>query len=212
MQLRCGIPTASEFKRIFKPGGGRADRNRRQKYLNELLAERICGHREDTYVSRDMEIGKEREPHAVAWYEFNSGAQTQSVGLVTNDEGTIGASPDRLVGEDGLLEVKCPKLANHLAYLEDVKEVALVRAHYPQIMGQLWIIERQWIDILSYNPAPPRAEDRCTSVRVVRDEEYIRGLSEAVSEFSERLESISFARGCRPAMARAPSGGGDVQS
>ena len=83
------------------------------------------------------------------------------------------------MGDDGLLEIKVPKDSTHVGYLlaEPVDQ-----AYYPQIMGQLWIAERQWLDLLSYHPEMPPA-----LIRVERDEAYIGKLRAAVETFAEVL-------------------------
>jgi hypothetical protein len=123
------------------------------------------------------------EAEAVAFYELQRDCETVPAGFITNDGGTIGASPDRLVGDDGLLEIKVPKESTHVSYL---LKKAVDQAYYPQVQGQLWISERQYADILSYHPEMPAA-----LIRVPRDEEYIKVLSAAVGEFSVVLENYA---------------------
>lgn len=178
--LRAGIPTASGFVNVITPTGKPCKGERTDHYMCELLAERIMGHPIDTFASVWMERGSELETSAASFYEFQCDCTTERVGFITNDAGTIGASPDRLVGDDGLLEIKVPAPGTHVAYLlfKDVD-----RSYYPQVQGQLWIAERQWLDILSYNPEMPP-----TIVHVERDEEFIKTLAEGVTSFALRLE------------------------
>ena len=104
LDLRAGIPTASQFDRIITPTGKPSASA--IPYMHQLLAERLMGRPITGYVSFDMDRGKDLEPEAVSFYEFTQDVETMPVGFITNDEETIGASPDRLIGSDGLLEIK----------------------------------------------------------------------------------------------------------
>lgn len=179
--LRAGLPTASGFDNILTPGGKPS--KSAEKYLFALLAERMMGHPIVEYTSHWMDRGSQMEAEAVSFYSFTRDTDTVKIGFITNDDGTVGASPDRLVGEDGLLEIKVPSEAVHVSYL---LKKAVDSAYYPQVMGQLWISERKWLDILSYHPEMPPA-----LIRVERNEEYIEALSAAVMAFSEVLEQQS---------------------
>ena len=178
LNLRAGKPTSSEFDKILTPTGKPS--KSADPYMHKLIAERLMGHPIEQYVSIDMDRGSRLEAEAVSFYEFQRDFETQKVGFITNDEETIGASPDRLVGEDGLLEIKCPAEHTHVSYLL-YKPVD--RKYWPQLQGQLWVTGRQWVEICSYHPEMPPA-----MVRVERDEKYIQLLAGAVTAFSEELE------------------------
>lgn len=179
LALRSGIPTASCFDRILTPKGKPSAQA--EKYLWRLLAERIMDHPITEAISYWMGRGLATEAEAVAYYEHVRELDTVPVGLMTNDTATIGASPDRLVGDRGLLEIKVPAEHTHVGYL---LTSAVDAEYYPQVQGQLWIAEREWLDIMSYHPEMPPA-----LIRVERDELYIATLARAVEEFSARLES-----------------------
>ena len=179
LDLRAGIPTASQFDRIITPTGKPSASA--IPYMHQLLAERLMGRPIIGYVSIDIDRGKNLEADAVSFYEFTRDVTTVAVGFVTNDEETIGASPDRFVGDDGLLETKVPKEHTHVGYLLGNP---VDRAYFPQLMGQLWITGRAYAEILSYHPSMPPA-----LVRVERDEKYIALLANAVTAFSMELES-----------------------
>lgn len=179
LELRAGIPTASDFESIVTPTGKIS--SAQERYLHTLLAERIMQRPTVEHVSMWMERGSQMEEEAVEFYELQRDIETVPVGFVTNDARTIGASPDRLVGDDGLLEIKCPAEHTHVGYLL-FKSVD--RKYYPQLQGQLWITGRQWVDILSYHPVMPPA-----LVHVERDAEYIKLLADEVEKFSARLEA-----------------------
>lgn len=181
LRLRAGIPTASGFDNIITPTGKKS--GSAEKYMHHLLAERILGRPEVEYVSTWMDRGSATEAEAIAYYELERDLDTVKVGFVTNDDKTIGASPDRFVGDEGLLEVKVPKPATHVAYL---LKKPVDAAYFPQVQGQLWVTGRKWLDILSFHPEMPNE-----IVRVERDEEYIAKLEALVTSFSEELEAKS---------------------
>lgn len=179
-ELRLGKPTASCFNQIVTPTGklsAQAD-----KYMHRLIAERILGYSLDAISTAAMETGREREPEAVQWYEFTHGIETDVVGIVFSDDGRIGASPDRVVGADGMLEIKCPMPHTHIGYLLD--DVGHSDAYRPQVQGQLWIGEREWNDAVSYCPMFP-----ASLVRRYRDDGYIAKLKDALAEFCDRLDA-----------------------
>lgn len=178
-EARCGIPTASQFHRIIT-GTGKPSSSA-DTYMYELLAERITGEPTVGYTSHWMDRGSDLEAEAVNFYSFTRDLDTEKVGFITNDDGSIGASPDRLVGDVGLLEIKVCKPSTHVAYL--LGDKSTYKEHKIQTQGQLWIAEREWNDLVAYNPCLPPA-----LVRVERDEEYIKTLSAAVTAFSELLE------------------------
>ncbi len=187
LALRAGIPTASQFDQIITPKTGKPSASS-EGYLHRLLAERILGRPlEQQSFSGWMDRGNALEVDAVAYYEGIRELDSTRVGFLTNDAGTIGASPDRLVGTDGLLEIKCPSEGQHMGYLLSRN---LGDKHKPQVQGQLWVTRRAWSDTLSYHPELPPA-----LIRVERDEDYIALLASAVEAFAGVL-------GVATAMAR----------
>src|SRR5437773_4470451 len=175
LQLRAGIPTASRFSDILTKSGKPSASAERLLYT--LLAERCLGAPIIEHVSWYMERGSQMEQEAIRYYELQSNSDTEPVGFVTNDAQTIGASPDRFVSSDGLLEVKCPAAWQHMSFLLNsgtVYDYCKIQA-----LGQLWITERAWVDIMSYCPGLPPA-----IFRVERDEPFIEKLAAAVMAFS----------------------------
>ena len=120
MAERTGIPTASNFSKIFttqlKPS------STSKTYMNTLLAEWMTGEKEQIKQSEWMERGIELEAEARAAYKFVNDAEVMEVGLCFKDDKMLaGASPDGLVGPDGILEIKCPKSSTHVGYILDGK-------------------------------------------------------------------------------------------
>jgi hypothetical protein len=182
LNLRAGIPTASQFDRIVTPGGNASKSS--EPYLFTLLAERLMGHPTVEHVSMWMQRGSQLESEAVLYYEFERDLDTVPVGFITNDIETIGCSPDRFVGEDGLLEIKVPSESIHMGYL--LKAGSAYQAYKQQVQGQLWIAEREWTDVLSWHPELPPA-----LVRIERDEQEIAQLAAHVIAFSRKLEEYA---------------------
>ena len=176
-KLRGGIPTASNFKRIVTPKGKISAQA--EDYMNILLAEWIMGHAVENNKTEWMERGNELEDGAVRAYEFQRDIETEPGGFYTDDAGLVGASPDRLVGVDGLCEIKCPLAHTHVGYLL----TGQVEDEYrPQLQGQLYVSGRKWVDIVSYHPEMPP-----TIIRVQRDEDYIKLLAAALGTFVELM-------------------------
>lgn len=183
LTLRAGIPTASQFHRIITPKTRKLS-SQADNYLYRLLAERLLGrYLEETKSFYWTERGKELEDEARLYYEALYEVGTTTIGFITNDERTIGASPDRLVGDDGLLEIKCPAPDTHMGYLLDEPVSA---DYWLQVQGQLWVAERDWCDVLSYHPELPSVVHR-----VFRDEPTIAMLEDNIGQLVERLEKLT---------------------
>lgn len=181
--LRAGIPTASNFEKICTPKGEKSKQD--EKYMFQLLAERMIGHPIEGYTSRFMERGSHTEADAVNFYELTRDVETFPIGFITNDSETVGASPDRGVKKTenkGLLEIKCPSEAIHVSYLMQAGSV--YDEYKVQCQGQLWVAEAEWVDLVSYHPEMPEA-----LVRIRRDDIFIKKLSDHVTKFSQTLET-----------------------
>ena len=151
IEARLGIPTASEFSRIVTPGGELSAS--RDEYIGTLLAEWALGEQDAEFQNEWVERGKLLEPEARDYYRFHRDADVATVGFVYRDEDKlVGCSPDGLVGDDGLIELKCPKPGTHLRWLSGGK---VPRQHMIQVQGQLWVSGRAWVDFMSYHPGLP---------------------------------------------------------
>jgi hypothetical protein len=178
-RLRMGVPTASEFHRILTPGGKPS--KQAESYLFGLLGELMMGRPLDAPSFPWMERGHDLESDAANWYELQCDIATKIVGFCTTDDGRIGASPDRLVGDDGLLEIKCPSPDVHVRYLL-FPDRGVDAEYRVQVQGQLYVTGRRWCDVVSYHPELPSV-----IVRVERDEDYIAKLDAELKTFCERL-------------------------
>lgn len=179
---KLGIPSASNFDKIITPGG-KASASA-VKYQHRLLAERLLRQPVEDVHTAWMDRGTGLEPDARRYYELQRDMTVQQVGFLVHESGRYGASPDALVGEAGLLEIKCPTPPVHVGYL-----LSTIGDEYkPQIQGQLLVSGREWVDFLSFNPDLPPA-----LVRVHRDEKFIaslQGLLEAFCDVTDGNEAL----------------------
>lgn len=168
-----------------KKGSGEATTRRNLKA--RLVCEILTGKREDEFMSWDMQRGIKLEPIAVTEYELRKNVDTDSVGFVPHPSiARAGASPDRLIGADGILEVKCPKTANHIEYLEN----GIVPVEYrKQMYWEMACTGRKWVDFLSFNPSLPDHLQTFV-VRLDRDDVYIAEIEQKVIEFNLEVEEI----------------------
>lgn len=175
-EVRRGLPTTSKFGAILAKGAGKT----RRRYLFDLAGEILTGEPVTSYSNAHMERGNEQEPQARQFYSFLTDEETTQVGFITNHG--AGASPDSLVGSDGILEIKS-KLPALL--LEAHERGRFPLEHIAQCQGQLWITEREWVDLICFCPRM-----KPLIVRAYRDEEYIANLASEVEQFNADLADI----------------------
>lgn len=181
LQLRIGLATASEFHRIITPKTGQLSKQARP-YAYRLIAEKLLNRSlTDLSELEWIEHGRMMEPEAIKLYEFEREARTELVGFLTTDDGRFGASPDRLVGDDGLLEIKCPAPQTQVCYLVE----GFDDGYAAQVQGQLLVAEREWVDWLAYNPELPRV-----LLRTYRDDGFIAKLSAALEAFCDLKDQM----------------------
>ena len=179
-QLRCGRLTSSAFKQIVTPVKCKLSAQS-DEYMYELIGEKATGLWDEGFRTNDMLRGQMLEPAAADLYELMTGTKTRKGVFILDDTGMIGASPDRLVDDDGCLEIKCPKLKTHIKYM--VKGIeALGNDYKPQYMGHLMLTGRKFVDVFSYHP-----EMQPVLIRVERDDEYIEKLETALNEFIVKM-------------------------
>lgn len=183
LQARCGLVTASRVSDVIartKSGWGAS----RGNYMAELIAERLTGQPAQTYVNAAMQWGLETEPQARAAYEFFTDATVEPAGFVLHPEiADSGASPDGLIGDAGLIEIKCPNTATHINTL---LTKAVETKYIVQMTWQMACTGRQWCDFVSYDPRLP--QDLSLFIqRISRDDEMVKQLETAVVEFLGEL-------------------------
>lgn len=184
-KARLGKVTASRVADIIAKtkSGYSASRD---NYMAELICERLTGTKGEFYQNAAMLWGTEQEPHARAAYEAAKGVLVEEVGFVPH--GLIedaGASPDGLVGEDGLVEIKCPNTSTHLDFLLVSK---IPEKYITQMMWQMICTGRKWCDYVSYDPRLPE-HMRMKVVRVVADQVLMTQIENEVVQFLDELKN-----------------------
>lgn len=182
LAARCGLLTASEMRLIITPTLKPAANEKERAHLYELLAQRISRHVEPSYISDDMLRGQEDEIEARRLYARHH-APVRECGFVTNDRWgfTLGYSPDGLVGDDGLIEIKSRR---QRFQVETILADAIPAEHALQIQTGLLVTERAWLDFVSYSGGLPMLVLRAYQDPVVR-----AAILEAAEAFERRLEA-----------------------
>lgn len=180
--IRLGIPTASRFKDVLAKGEGKT----RTSYMYQLAAETLTGQTDESYSNTYMDWGTENEPLARSAYEFIMSEIVEQVTFISNETFYAGYSPDGLVGDNGLIEIKCPKTTTHI---ETVISGKMPSGHIPQVQGGLMVSEREWLDFISYDPRIKQSM-AYFSVRVYRDDEYIEKLRLELIRFNNDLADL----------------------
>lgn len=178
---RSGIVTASEFSTVLAKGKGGGESITRRKYMLTLAGERIGGPSPfERYSNGAMQRGHEYEQEARDSYQLITDNEVEQVGFMRR--GDVGYSPDGIIGDDGLLEIKTKAYPLHLDCL--LKD-EVPSEHTAQIQGGLWVSGRQWLDFVSYSPGLP-----IFIKRVHRDEAYISNLASEVDRFNAEVNSM----------------------
>ncbi len=175
--IRSGMPSASRFKELVTPTGKPSISI--TKYSHELLAERLSGSPFESISTFAMRRGIELEPMAADVFTFQTDLITREVGYITNDDETVGCSPDRLVEDIGL-EIKCP---NHVTHTQYLLEGELPGEHKAQVMGTMWLMDIEEYWFMSFHPELPNFIRK-----VYRDDKYISVLESQVQRLLEMLE------------------------
>jgi len=183
-QARLGKVTASRVADVLakiKSGESASRRN----YKIQLVSERLTGERQETYINQAMQDGIDREVFARDRYIQQFG-EVEEVGFVKHPTLEAGASPDGMVGEDGILEIKCPMGSTHTETLmtQDVPS-----RYIPQIQFQLLVTGRKWCDFVSYNPMFPEHLQIFVK-RVEADPVYQKELESEVKQFLSEVDNV----------------------
>lgn len=158
----------------------------RENYMAQLVCERMTGTQGESYSNAAMQWGTDQEPLARAAYEAAKDVLVDEVGFITHP--TIiaaGASPDGLVGDDGLIEIKCPNTATHIDTLLSDK---VPSKYNTQMQWQLACTGRKWCDFVSFDPRMPEGLQLFIQ-RVDFDAEYVKMLEAEITEFLGELET-----------------------
>lgn len=181
---RLGKLTASRIADALaktKTGWGAS----RANYMAQLVAERLTGAAQDSYTNAAMQWGIDTEPHARAAYEFRTDCTVDPVGFVDHPVIEMaGASPDGLVGTDGLVEIKCPNTATHI---ETLLGGSVPTKYGLQMQWQMACTGRKWCDFVSFDPRMPE-NMRMFCHRMRRDDALIKSLEKDVIDFLGELD------------------------
>jgi len=183
-KARLGKVTASRVADILakiKSGESASRRN----YKIQLVSERLTGEKQETYINQAMQDGIDREFYARERYVQQFG-EVEEVGFIQHPTLEAGASPDGLVGDDGLIEIKCPLGTTHT---ETLMTQEVPSKYIPQIQFQLLCTGRKWCDFISYNPMFPEHLQLFVK-RVDADPVYQKELEVEVGKFLDEVNDV----------------------
>ena len=183
-QARVGFVTGSRVAKVLGAKGTR------ETYMSHLLAERLIGKPQKYRYVRSLEERVEMEPEARKTYEFDQNCDVLPVGFVHHPTiPRFGCSPDGLVAEDGMIEIKCLDAHNHVRLLEGgCAAQAILDEHLPQVEAGLACTGRVWCDFISYCPDLEDVTDWLHVYTVFREEDSIEALEQAVVRFLADLD------------------------
>lgn len=185
LAARCGKVTASRIADLMartKSGFGAS----RANYMGELIAERLTGVPSVSFTNAAMQWGTEQEPRARQAYEFMRDCEVVEVGFIDHPHVPMsGASPDGMIGDSGLVEIKCPNTSTHIDTLLNggVPEKYVLQMHW-----QMACTGRTWCDFVSFDPRMP-ASMQLFVRRIERDDKLVSDLEKNVREFLAELDS-----------------------
>jgi hypothetical protein len=175
LKLRLGVATASNFDKIITTTGKESESLK--KYALQLATELMLETPEPSFKNDVMARGNELESLARETYQEQTFNVVEQITMFKSDCGNFGYSPDGIIGDDGLNEIKCPIATTHFKYLLDNK---MPTDYWQQVQGGLWVSQRKWIDFVSFNSY--FKDKKLFIVRVERDEEYIAKLAELANK------------------------------
>lgn len=157
----------------------------RDNYMAQLVCERLTGQKAEGFTNAAMQHGTETEPLARAAYEVLKDVLVDEVGFVPHPSIQMaGASPDGLVGDDGLIEIKCPNTATHI---DTLLSETVPTKYYTQMQFQLACTGREWCDFVSFDNRLPE-ELQLFIKRVPRDDTYIKLMEAEIVQFLAELD------------------------
>ena len=183
-QMRLGKVTASRVADILaktKTGPSAS----RQNYLIELAIQRTTGIIQESYTNASMEWGVQNEGLARCAYEVNTNNFVDQVAFIDHPSiKWFGCSPDGLVSDRGLLEIKCPNSATHWEYFKSKKPP---QKYFIQMQAQIAVTNKDWCDFVSFDPRMPD-RSQLLIVRIDRDEAFIAEMETEIKKFLDEVE------------------------
>lgn len=175
--IRKGKMTASNAETIIANGKGL------ETYIYNLMAEYYSSAEKENYINADMQRGIDLEPEAKIEFQFYTGLDIKEVGCVELNEYIL-ASPDGLIGDDGLIEIKCP---NDSIYFKLLLSNNIKPEYIAQMQMQMYVTDRQYCYFVSYNP---NFEKSLYIKKINRDEEMIDKLKKGLERGTELIKEI----------------------
>ena len=175
--IRKGKMTASNAETIIANGKGL------ETYIYNLMAEYYSSAEKENYINADMQRGIDLEPEARLEFEFYTNLDVQEVGFIEHNE-FIGVSPDGLIGDDGLIEIKCP---NDSIYFKLLLSNNIKPEYIAQMQMQMYVTDRQYCYFVSYNP---NFEKSLYIKKINRDEEMIEKLKKGLERGTQLIKEI----------------------
>ena len=175
--IRKGKMSASNAETIIANGKGL------ETYIYNLMAEYYSSAEKENYINADMQRGIDLEPEARLEFEFYTDLDVQEVGFIEYND-FIGVSPDGLIGDDGLIEIKCP---NDSIYFKLLLSNNIKPEYIAQMQMQMYVTNRQYCYFVSYNP---NFEKSLYIKKISRDEEMIDKLKKGLERGTELIKEI----------------------
>ena len=175
--IRKGKMTASNAETIIANGKGL------ETYIYNLMAEYYSSAEKENYINADMQRGIDLEPEAKIEFQFYTGLDIKEVGCVELNEYIL-ASPDGLIGDDGLIEIKCP---NDSIYFKLLLSNNIKPEYIAQMQMQMYVTDRQYCYFVSYNP---NFEKSLYIKKINRDEEMINKLKKGLERGTQLIKEI----------------------
>lgn len=177
IEIKRGKMSASNAETIIANGKGL------ETYIYNLMAEYYSSAEKENYINADMQRGIDLEPEARLEFEFYTDLDVQEVGFIEYND-FIGVSPDGLIGDDGLIEIKCP---NDSIYFKLLLSNNIKPEYIAQMQMQMYVTDRQYCYFVSYNP---NFEKSLYIKKINRDEEMIEKLKKGLERGTELIKEI----------------------
>jgi len=181
---RAGLITASKCKDFMTKGRGEPFGETAKTYAAELVLAEM-GYNPESFTTWQMEHGIENEPNAREIYEKSRGVICDLPGFIKMDGLNVGCTPDGMVGEDGLLEIKCPQPPAHTKYLLNGPP----KEYIQQMQFQMMVTGAIWCDFMTFHPDFPEGL-QAKVFRIDRDQDYIDLIKSRIIPFNELMAEI----------------------
>ena len=181
LAVRKGCITGSRFKDCRDRLKSGAPSRACISYAHDTARERVGGKAPSKFTNSAMKFGTEQEPLARLAYEAATGNLVEEVGFFTTEDGLFGLSPDELIGDDGVLEVKTMVSSDTLF---DAMVEGDISEYLDQCTGYLWLLGRKWVDLVLWAPDLEPLGLHMTIIRITRDESAIEALEVDLMKFA----------------------------